>query len=275
MLYCEIMGGFGNLLFQFCTTYSFARQIGVEFSFPNLDKQISYLNEEVRFNPTMKHAEEYKSILAKFPYNRNAIFTSGTRVEYPFQYIDFLPKDNDIICGYFQSEKYFNKYKNEILSILTPDNELESNITNALLRLPTKYNAVHVRLGDYVKTPNFHTNLPIEYFMKAIEEVRKESDLPWVVFSDSIEICKNYFNGSQYIFSENTRDYIEMYLIAKAENTVISNSSFSWWGAWIGEGKGITKTIIAPSNDKWFGRDLNYLNTQDIIPNRWRMIKYD
>ena len=54
----------------------------------------------------------------------------------------------------------------------------------------------------------------------------------------------------------------ELMLMAACENHVISNSSFSWWGAWLG--KNPQKIVVAPQ--KWFR---NSFNSLDIIPNNW------
>jgi hypothetical protein len=54
---------------------------------------------------------------------------------------------------------------------------------------------------------------------------------------------------------------LDMLLMSKCKNNIISNSSFSWWAAWLNENK--NKTVIAPS--KWFKKDIKH----DIIPESW------
>jgi hypothetical protein len=49
-----------------------------------------------------------------------------------------------------------------------------------------------------------------------------------------------------------------------SENIIMSNSSFSWWGAWLNTNK--NKTIICP--EIWFGPS-GPQDIEDLIPNNW------
>lgn len=62
MIYCNLKGGLGNMLFQIAATKSLAIDVGCECSFPNLEKQLNYINNDSFFNPSIKHAMEYKTI---------------------------------------------------------------------------------------------------------------------------------------------------------------------------------------------------------------------
>ena len=52
-----------------------------------------------------------------------------------------------------------------------------------------------------------------------------------------------------------------MYLISKCHHHINANSTFSWWGAWLGEHN--DSIIVVP---EFFIRDIN---TKDIYPKRW------
>jgi hypothetical protein len=132
--------------------------------------------------------------------------------------------------------------------------------------LPYKFNVIHVRLGDYLNNPDVHFNLPTSYFYECIEKLN--SPYPYVIFTDSIEICKKYFDENKFIFLNELKDYIELFLMSKGENFIISNSSFGWWGAWLCTNN--SKRVLAPS--KWFG-PLCSIPSEDIIPDNWEKVK--
>lgn len=263
MIYCYLKGGLCNLLFQMATTLAFAKENNTEPSFPNLLDQLKLINDDMYFNPKIDYANDYLNFFQKC--KMDVPPEGAPRYEYPFHYIPTIPNDGSIVDSYFQSEKYFYKYRTEIINYFEPSNNIKNQINSILNTLPKQFNVMHVRLGDYLRHPGSHNNLPISYFLNGINLL--DSSFPYIVFSDDIEMCKQNFKGNQFIFMENNKDYIDLFLMKEGQNYIISNSSFSWWGAWLNSN---AKRVIAPS--QWFGPALSQHNTNDIIPNRWEKI---
>lgn len=168
-----------------------------------------------------------------------------------------------------QDEKYFEDYKDEIKAIFS-----EGIVPNSIDRV-----AIHRRLTDYVGNSFYvdlghhaHQKLEDNYFMRAMREFPEGTK--FLVFSDDIETAKKepMFHekpgepgepGEQFEFSEGKSAVEDMNLMASCKGLIGSNSSFSWWAAWLGETP--DKKIIFPA--KWFS-DPNH--EQFIgVPKRW------
>ena len=92
----------------------------------------------------------------------------------------------------------------------------------------------------------------------------KNPDSPCIFLWDRIWAMENFKNFDNTIYIEGEKDYIELYLMSRCDNNIISNSSFSWWGAWLNEKE--NKTVIGPK--KWFGSEITH-NTGDVLPENW------
>ena len=74
------------------------------------------------------------------------------------------------------------------------------------------------------------------------------------------------------------KQFFDLCLISKCEDFVVSNSTFSWWGAWLGR-RGrhpnseyqVGGRVIAPV--PWYGPGLSHINTDDLYPQGWEKIK--
>ena len=73
--------------------------------------------------------------------------------------------------------------------------------------------------------------------------------------------CKSYLEGLLV-------PYYDLCLMTLCDGAIISNSSFSWWGAWL---QNNSRDIISPDKDKWAGK-LNTANYSDIIPDGWKVL---
>lgn len=130
----------------------------------------------------------------------------------------------------------------------------------------TDYNAIHVRLGDYVNS-TFHTNLTeTDYYQRAIELV---PDKKFLIFSDDITWCIDNFKpaeGVEYTYVENQNELEDFNMMASCRSIITANSSYSWWAAWLCPNP--EKLIITPRESMWF-RD-GIIRTK--VPMEWKQI---
>lgn len=263
MIYCNLQGGLGNMMFQIAATYAFSKEKNIKCSFPNLDNHLKYLNLDKTYNPKLNYSQEYNIFFSKL-IKKSPLYNLPV-INFPFEYCDMkLPRDNFFVSGFFQSEKYFHKYRTDIIKLFEIDESVKNTLREKYSFVDNvKSTSIHVRRGDYINLPNFHPTLSVEYYYEAIEQFRDCTDM-FIIFSDDIDWCKNTFIGDNFFFVENEKDYLEIILMSMCNNNIIANSSFSWWGAWLNDNT--SKKIIGPNI--WFGPSITH-NTDDIIPHSW------
>ena len=126
----------------------------------------------------------------------------------------------------------------------------------------------HIRRGDYVNY-SYYIVCDIDYYNRAIEEMRKQRPgCRFFVFSDDIVWVKEnikYSNDITYVEEPNP-DYIDFELMRNCKHFIISNSTFSWWAAYLGQA--LDKLVMTP--DRWYndGRNKEQLNLPE-----WMVMK--
>lgn len=133
--------------------------------------------------------------------------------------------------------------------------------------------AVHVRRGDFfTDVAPQHGVLTNEYFFQAIETLYEQGDTLFF-FSDDPEWCRatfHEFNFATFVEPDPADLAIEhMVLMSKAQKFVLSNSSFSWWSAWLSEVHG--SNIVRPH--VWVGGNLEQAET--VYPSGWKTLGKD
>ena len=104
--------------------------------------------------------------------------------------------------------------------------------------------SVHVRRTDYLLSENNVPALCATYQRRAIETIRQKVAFPrWFIFSDDIEWCRKEFadlEDAVFVSGNEAEPWEDIRLMAACRHHVIANSSFSWWGAFLGDSCGLT-----------------------------------
>ena len=142
--------------------------------------------------------------------------------------------------GYWQSEGYFRDVKQQVLDAFCFDEARISERTRSLAAdirsNPTRFAAVHVRLGDYRKYPDLNSICTPEYYREALQRFLQERpDTRLLLFSDEPEAAKQMLNREADVIDWNHAEnsWQDMYLMSLCGGMVMANSSFSWWGAYL------------------------------------------
>ncbi|OBU45377.1 hypothetical protein AYY26_02970 [Photobacterium phosphoreum] len=172
-----------------------------------------------------------------------------------FYYNDILKKQKVIyLYGYFQSESYFSESRINVINFFSyysnDDNYkiLRNNI------ISSDSIAISMRLGDdYINSKELNVCNNVFYY-KALNLIyNKKPTSKLFVFSDNISDAKKIINNSNIKFSDvvyisGVDDCQSLSLMSLCDDFIISNSSFSWWGAYLSSND--DKIIVAPK--KWY-----------------------
>lgn len=140
------------------------------------------------------------------------------------------------LVGYWQDEAYFADQANilrEELPIPIPDDLTNRERGCRFAEMDTVF--LHFRRVRY------HHVLGLGYYQQAINIVCKQIATPvFVLFGDDIDAPQSGldFHGCAVeCVNDNADDELaDLWLMACCRHAIIANSSFSWWGAWLGAG---------------------------------------
>jgi len=285
----KLQGGLGNQLFQ----YAFGRALELETGVPCLLDLQEYRDSrrklgldhfqskytaappECRANyrtPRLKLKRQLKQILGiRFAIAATHFIENGHRYDPSV----FQKQPPCYFEGYWQSEKYFQKFAPAIRDELRFRDAglFERHPLYERIRAANSV-SVHVRCGDYVKKAKIRKKLHVctpGYYERAITAMRKRNPAEnphFFVFSDDHDwVRKNLPSGADFTLVSSSTEYEDLFLMSSCKNNIIANSTYSWWAAWLNPNAG--KAVIAP--DQWFTPAAK-LDYKDVAPDGWLKI---
>ena len=275
------MGRLGNQMFQHAAVKGIARNRGFEYCIPPYHPQSQIDNYGLFEAFEMENVDH-----VKFSYNM--IPAQESHFHFDEELFNDCP-DGANVAGFFQTEKYFKHVEDEVREDYTFKKEWLEPCQEFMKQFGNQEVAfLHVRRGDpnltdkrgfkwaYVNLQDQHPVQPLEYYEKALKYFPE--DMPVLVFSDSIEWCKEqeFFKPDRFMFSEPEDKYddgalvpyVDLCLMSLCSHAIIANSSMSWWGAWLQ--KNPNKKVIAPK--MWFGPTYSFHDTKDLYCDGWEVI---
>jgi hypothetical protein len=276
----ELTGGFGNQMFAYATAYAVAKKnngtlyINSYMSDNGMTRELGIDKLNIVYEKRLTYKYK-KDILSRAVFNklrRAKTIGFGTRIEKENGNFVYHPeimtqKRDVMLSGYWQSAKYFDDYRADICRMYTPKAGYSADAKEllALVQKPDTV-AVHIRRGDYLDD---NMNLTMDYFERAFSIIEEKIQNPiYCFFSDDIAWVKeNFQNGrdNRYLSGMKPIDYIEEFFVMSAcANQIISNSSFSWWAAYLNPNP--DKIVIAPEVEFWNG---------DFYPDSWIKLSSD
>jgi len=218
-------------------------------------------------------ANKYLFLVQKMIYvlRQMNVYSIKEKDNYDYDY-QILTRHKGIVLYYggWHSEKYFLSNADIIKDKFRFNISKLNSESLVLYHRLSSLNAValHVRRGDYMAPEHYNVFgcvCGIEYYKAAIQYIQSQILNPvFIVFSNDIEWVKENITGIQMIFvdfNKKENSWMDMCLMSCCEHNIISNSTFSWWGAWLNNNK--NKIVVCP---KYF---MSNIDTKDIYPESW------
>lgn len=280
-------GGLGNQLFAYAAGLALARshgvQLAVDDSWFSTQSKRSYELDSFRSSAVRMPGAWKPSLQDRFPRGvRQLDKLLGRRLQVKETFgesnffFDKTVADLRVpvsLSGYFQSYKYFQDsaatLREEMTSIAEPSEWYLRELTR--LQSMGDWIGIHIRRGDYLEAHNrdFHGLLSDAYYLRALDfGERLVGQLPIVIFSDDprtdqypIPLGRREVHVVDAPMTSRPIETVN--LMAYCRAMITANSSFSWWGAWLGERP--DRPVLCPR--PWFNtRQLDY---RDLLLPQW------
>lgn len=277
MVSVQIHGGLGNQLFQYAFVYSAAKKLNSDFY---LDESIDLFKCGKYFNIKESNTRIWlRNIYAfrgmhrlLFEIKRSYFKSLCCKHQLQSIFLDqSLPaeqellklKDGSLFIGFFQSEDYFKTQKAELWAKFQVKTTYQKRFQKLLEKIDSnlKLVCVHVRRGDYV---DLELALPLQYYKQAIELAHQVNNHYVFISDDPSFVIQNFADIENKTISTE-KEIIDFQYLINSHVNILSNSSFSWWGAYLNKNNALT---IAPKN--WLGKTEQY--PFNITLSNWKLI---
>jgi hypothetical protein len=293
MILVRLMGGLGNQMFQ----YAFGRALSLKYetelvldptllgdrSMPNEVATHRAFDLDIFNNLKYRLAKEKEvflfngntqaSAVQKASRKINTFFSPKKLVIQRNNELDIESSDDTCYVGRWQSYKFFEGED----EIIKKDFQLPRPTIAGIEELADQIKncnsiCVHVRRTDLISSELYSKTigaLDLNYYKRAMDIIyQMEKEPIYFVFSDDMTWCKQNIKADgkiQFVENAMAGDKAEghLYLMTQCKHFIISNSTFSWWGAFLAENK--TKKVIYPS--QWFKDEA--LKNPYMSPKEW------
>ena len=264
MFVIRLIGGVGNQLFQYTFGQFLKHKFGVEVcydivAFDTVDKgrnlELQLLDKSLPlFETSNFFFSKYKSWKKRlFLYGfllkkNNKYYTKYSPEEISL----FTEKGLSYFDGWWQYPALLRDTINNMEDFFIPKQPIPVQIQKYYTEILSNNFAValHVRRGDYFtsKYAKTYAVCNVEYYTSAVNLMcEKLRSCKFYVFSDDLDWVKSNLilpSNTIYVKNYNINSYWYIYLMSLCRNIIISNSSFSWWGATLN--RNLHKIVIAP-----------------------------
>jgi len=290
MIIVKLIGGLGNQMFQYATgralAYSLDLPLKLDISFFSNSSNRKFMLHNFNISAQYATLEEIKRVkMRNYPLPIQKLISTFRKIKKENTlYIKEGNRSLDVnqlkgydiiyLNGYWQSEKYFRHIESIIQSEFTLKSKTDL-INQQYLEdiLSSNSVSIHIRRGDYISNPKANQKYilcTLDYYQKAIDFISERVDNPkFYIFSDDLQWAISNLQiqyPAFFILHNIQKEYEDLRLMVSCKHHIIANSSFSWWGAWLGNYS--EKITIAPY--QWFKDPILEKKANDIVVPSWQ-----
>ena len=219
----HLMGGLGNQMFQIAHAVSQGWKNNVESLFipqsytpMQANQPTKYLENIFRNIKFVDKIENFRTVNSPWKYTELLVFWDKS--------VQFY--------GYFQSSKNFLGFDEKIKDLFSPTQDYIKKINLKYPDLSVGNNiCIHVRRGDYLKISNILPTVDKSYIDYCVSQIPSYNKI--FIISDDKKWVKENLTYDNSVVVEGLEDFEEMWLMGLCSYNILSNSSFSWWGAFL------------------------------------------
>lgn len=252
---CILQGRLGNSFAQISQLFAYARKYNIQYFIP----------PEAGHYPEGRHPFTYIKNTGERPIDQTPYGEPRkphTDNYYRLPYYHEIPlMHNPCFKGYWQSYKYFDDYREEVLDLFNLPQSRNKDVVS-----------LSVRRGDFLTQPDAFPLMSMEYHDKAIKYMMNRGWNTFRIFSDDIPWTQVHFTTERYPecifqFSEGNTPLQDFIDLQNCEHNITTNSTFSHYGAWANRNP--DKIVLTPPWNKMFSNC-----NEDYIPPYFTIIDF-